>query len=405
MSTLIVIAPPAHPGTATSYEYLLTANGQTVDGHASVSADQLPEKHRGDAEVVVLVPAAKLSWHQVTLPPGITGRSSRLRAVLEGLLEDRLLDEPGSMHFSLEPGARPSEPIRVAACDKAWLRSVVDALEIAGHAVTRIVPETFPDAHQMTCHVVGSPEDARLLVTTKRGAANFPLVTGGTSFIKDCEPAPNMVVYSEAGVAELAEQWLQRSVRLQQPAERYLMAIQSDWNLAQFDFANSSHGRSWQRLSKWWGSLFFSRQWRVARWGLATLIMANIAGLNAWAWQEKTALDRKRDAIRDALTQSFPKVGPIVDAPLQMSRQVALLRQSAGMVSGRDMESLLGALSAAVPSGRSVSSMEFSAGELKVKGLNLSNPELVSLTGILQSQGYSIRSDGDALVLSEKVAQ
>ena len=52
------------------------------------------------------MPAAALSWHQVTLPQGSMSGAVRLRSVLNGLLEDRLLDDPESLHFALEPGAR-----------------------------------------------------------------------------------------------------------------------------------------------------------------------------------------------------------------------------------------------------------------------------------------------------------
>ena len=58
-------------------------------------------------EIVAVVPARALSWQQVTLPQGATAQASRLRAVLEGLLEEHLLDDPAQLHFALQP-LRPS---------------------------------------------------------------------------------------------------------------------------------------------------------------------------------------------------------------------------------------------------------------------------------------------------------
>ena len=43
--------------------------------------------------VVVIVPAAALSWHRITLPAGLSRNSPRMQAVLQGLLEEQLLQD------------------------------------------------------------------------------------------------------------------------------------------------------------------------------------------------------------------------------------------------------------------------------------------------------------------------
>ena len=91
-------------------------------------------------ETVVMVGAAQLSWHRVQLPKGVSGNSVRLRPVLEGLLEDQLLDEPSALHFALAPGAAKDAIAWVAVCDKAWLRAGLQALEAAGIAGAVAVP-------------------------------------------------------------------------------------------------------------------------------------------------------------------------------------------------------------------------------------------------------------------------
>ncbi|KAB7559789.1 general secretion pathway protein GspL, partial [Verminephrobacter sp. Larva24] len=110
MSTLILFLPPGRPGPATEYSYTLTADGHHATGHASAPAALLPEPARPGAEVVAVVPARALSWQRLLLPPGLPlgagQQTPRLRSALEGLLEDRVLDDVGQLHFAIEPGAQ-----------------------------------------------------------------------------------------------------------------------------------------------------------------------------------------------------------------------------------------------------------------------------------------------------------
>ena len=136
MSTLILFLPQAPCGPTTAFSYTLTADGHTELRHASAPAALLPEPARPGGEVVAVVPARALSWQRVQLPQGVPlgagQQTPRLRSVLEGLLEDQLLDDPAQLHFALEPGARAGKPVWVAVCDRAWLREALQVLEAAG---------------------------------------------------------------------------------------------------------------------------------------------------------------------------------------------------------------------------------------------------------------------------------
>src|SRR5450830_914996 len=107
MSTLILTLPLVGLDPSTPIEYVLSGDHQEVAGHDHVALDLLP---KSCDEVVALVPAQMLSWHAVQLPPGSLPRgmsgeraSNRLRAILESLLEDDLLDEPTQLHLALQP--------------------------------------------------------------------------------------------------------------------------------------------------------------------------------------------------------------------------------------------------------------------------------------------------------------
>ena len=117
MSVLVVLLPENPTSVASEFGYALTLDGQSVQGHGSAAASLLPAPAGAGAEVVAVVPVERLSWHRVDLPKGSSTGSPRLRAVLEGLLEDRLLDEPETLHFALQPQPRADARVLVA-CDQ-----------------------------------------------------------------------------------------------------------------------------------------------------------------------------------------------------------------------------------------------------------------------------------------------
>jgi general secretion pathway protein L len=397
MSALVVLFP-AHAATAsTEFEYALSNDGSTVASHGAAQAALLPAPARAGFEVVGVVPAAVLSWHRVELPKGTTAKSPRLRAVLEGLLEDQLLDEPETLHFALQPDTRSSGPLWVATCDRAWLRSAVQVLEAAERPASRIVPEFAPEGVP-TLYAIGDPQQPSLVAAGIDGVTTLPLTAQALPLLP---PLPeNTPCIAEPAVAQLAEQVLQHPPALQLAAERWLRSARSAWDLAQFDFSSSGRARTLKRLATLWGDLLAAPQWRPVRWAALLLVAVNLVGLNAWAWRERSALDGKREAVRRVLTQTFPQVKVVIDAPLQMEKEVAALRQATGASSGRDLEPMLAALSSAVPAQRPVSAVEFANGELRVQGLALRPPELESTISALRSQGYSATLQGDTLSIA-----
>lgn len=406
MSTLILTLPLARSGPATEYRYTLSADGHSATRHASASASLLPAVGRAASEVVAVVPARALSWQRVPLPPGIGLQAPRLRSVLEGLLEERLLDEPAQLHFALQPGARPGAPAWVAICDRAWLRESLQALEAAGRPVARVVPEFAPGptaSGQCELHALGTPEDALLVLAGQgadQGVAVLPLSGAALALAGPVPPGEDpLPVLAEPAVAALAEKTLGRPVRLQTDSERALLAARGDWDLAQFDLANSGRTRALRKAGSLAGALLRAPQWRAARWGALVLVLAHLAGLNAWAWQERQALATKQAGVRSALTQTFPQVKVVVDAPVQMEREVAQLRQASGTLSPRDLEPLMAAAAHALPPEQPPTAIEYAAGELLLKGIALDAQALATAESAARASGHYLRSEGDSLVL------
>lgn len=398
MSSLIVLLPPEMAGAASEFSFALSTDRRTVEQHGSAPAALLPQPHGAGAEVVAVVPVQALSWHQVELPKGVTAQSPRLRGVLEGLLEERLLDEPDQLHFALQPAAGTGAAW-VAACDKAWLRGALQVLEAAGRPAGRIVPEAAPQ-QPGTLHALGDPDNAQLVWAGPEGVLALPLAPASLGLLP--APVDGAPCLAEPAVAALAEQVLQHPVELQQTPQRLLLAAQTAWDLAQFEFASSGRARALKKLASGWTELVRAPQWRAARWGAVLLVALNVLGLNAWAWKERAVLQAKREQIRATLTQTFPQVKVVVDAPVQMEREVAALRQRAGVASGRDLESMLAALSMAAPPGRALAGLEFSGTELRARGLALTQDELRPVAANLKSLGYAASLQGDVLVIVQE---
>ena len=347
-----------------------------------------------------------LSWHQVTLPQGSLSGAVRLRSVLDGLLEDRLLDEPQGLHFALEPGARTGVPVWVAACNRIALRAALQALEAAGRRVTRIVPEFAPqpDGAPPRLYATGEAQAPLLTVCDASGVATLPLSPAGLA-LAGSAPLDTAVISAEPAVAAQAEALFARRVPIVQRAERWLQAMRAPWDLAQFDLATSGRARAAKKFTQVIQTLRHAPQWRAARWGAVLLVAAQLIGLNAWAWKERGVLDAKRSAVSRILTDTFPSVKLVVDAPVQMAREVAALRQATGGVAAPDLEPMLGALAASLPPGRTPAAIDYSTGQLRLRGLGLSAAEVDQLASTLAARGYSARSEGDLLLLQAETSR
>ena len=352
--------------------------------------------------MVAIAPAGAVSWHQLELPKGTSAGSPRLRAILEGVLEERLLDDPETLHFAVQPQLRTGAPVWVAVCDRAWLRGAVGVLEAAQRPATRIVPEFAPEG-EPALYALGDPANALLVSASSAGVMMLPLTAASLALLP--VPPADAPCVAEPAIAALAEQVLQHSVVLQQAPQRWLMSAQSAWDLAQFDLASSGRARTYKKIAGGWSQLLSAPQWRPARMAAVLLVALNLIGLNTWAWIERSALETKREIISRTLTQTFPQVKVVVDAPVQMEKEVAALRQATGATSGRDLESMLTALSSMAGPARAVSGLDFSGTELRARGLAFSPQEAPAIASGLKNQGYVSVLQGDTLVLTQDLAR
>ena len=358
----------------------------------------------GDATVVV-VPVHALSWHQVQLPSGGLRPAARLRAVLEGLLEDQLLDDPAQLHFALAPDAKAGQPIWVAACARPWLRDALQVLEQHGHTVRAIVPEFAPTlgaAEQLT--LLTQADSAWAVWCDDQGVHQRP---AGAANEAPSTLLPlsvhNLPALAEPALADLAAALGLENVTLQPATQRLAECATSPWDLAQGELAPRN---PWvRRLQEGARAVWQAAAWRPARWAAVALVGVQLLGLNVAAWNARSQLTAQRAALGSTLMTTFPATPFVVDAPLQMERAVAALRTAQGALSPRDLESQLSAL-ASTPSfqaleaaGTAPTAIDFVAGSLRIQGLGLSAEALQSLQSELRPLGYSAAQLADTLQL------
>ncbi|MDP2096069.1 MAG: type II secretion system protein GspL, partial [Hydrogenophaga sp.] len=91
------VAPASGPTAL--LDWATSTDGQQVLDHGLCAASLLPR----DDDVVLVLPPRAVSWHRLALPKVA---SAKLRAVLDGLLEDRVLSDTTELHYALEPGGK-----------------------------------------------------------------------------------------------------------------------------------------------------------------------------------------------------------------------------------------------------------------------------------------------------------
>ncbi len=387
---------PATPKTSAEYDYVSSRDGLGVSAQGRCAASLLP---RADSVALVLADC-DVSWHRITLPKA---PAARLRAALAGVLEEALLDDAENIHLALAPQAAAGQPTWVAAVDKHWLVAELAALEKANVFVDRVLPASWPDAPPTGHFELADEADARSLVlhwAHADGVATLSLQGGLARTLLSQAEAARWSATPAAATA--AERWLDAPVVVLSAAERALQATHSLWDLRQFDLARRSKGTRAVRDAL---RSMRTPAWRPARFGIAALMLTQLLGLNLWAWHLRSTQDAKRQAQVALLQSAFPHVRAVLDAPLQMQREVALLRAAAGQPDDSDLEPLLRAAAAAWPADlAAVESIRFEPGRLTLAASSWDAARIDQFRAQLQPMGLQLEVVDGRLVLSRAAA-
>jgi general secretion pathway protein L len=394
-----VAANRADSGAGQEYEYVTSPDGLALQRHGRSAAGLLP----GATQVVAVLSDTDVSWHRIVLPKA---PAARLREALDGVLEDQLLDDQGAVHLAVAPNAVAGQPCWVAAVDRRWLRDELSVLEKANVFVDRIAPTSWPDDPPIG-HFSEAPGEAAaathgVLLTWAHPDGVVTLrLEGGLARAMLPAPLPEATRWTASpAAASVAEHWLGARVRVLPSSHRALQAARSLWNLRQFDLVRRTRGARALRdgLRQW-----FSPAWRPVRAGVYALIVVQIVGLNFWAWQQKTQLERKRASIASLVKSTFPGVSEFDiarDANAVVQREANALRAAAGKPGDADLEPLLQAAASAWPADRPpAENLRFEAGKLTLGASGWSAAQVEQFRSLLRPGGWSVESAQGRLVV------
>lgn len=412
MTLLVVVLPLDIMSASTELDYVLSDDGQHVSRAGRVRADALPQLSSSGDQRVALAPVRALSWHRVSFPEGLSADSSRLRAVLEGLLEDQLLDAPERLHFAVPQRLQAGLPQWVASCDRRWLAMAVQGLQAVGQALARVVPEWGPPTAPWRLHIGGSAAAPQAVLCTDQGVSLLPWDAQAQAWLRpaDTQDAAGTTPAARAALPALsaisAEPALQALLSQQLGRPVPVLAAQAHWLQAATSDCDLSRGLPMRKqLARGRWSWWRAPRWRGAQQAAGCLVGLHVLGLNAWAWADHQQLQSAQDRLTQVVSRSFPKVRVVVDAPSQMAVEVRRLELASAVPAATDLDVMLGELGRALPADRSPRSLDYAEAQLRLQGLALTDAETAALTRALRTRGYTLQRDADSLRMQALTAR
>ena len=211
--------------------------------------------------------------------------------------------------------------------------------------------------------------------------------------------SPRFTAESDAVAA--AESVLGHPVAPISRAQYITSRLDTEWDLAQFQFATTGKARLAKTLGQVGHALAQGPHWRAARWGLLALLASQIVGLNVWAWNERRQQQSTRDTVVETARRAFPSLKLVIDAPVQMQRELPQLRHRSGIPGPGAFETMLTAMGDSLAANARIGQLDYDGQSLRTTVIGQDGASRDELESRLRAKGYQLVQDGERLVLSE----
>lgn len=380
---------------ASSCDWILLDDAGNVRDSGNGTLSTMPQ---ADKAVVILAADRVLS--AAVMLPGL--KRNKLETALPFALEDTLIEEASDAHVT--PGEKlPDGRTVLYAVNKGWLTRFLAAAGSARLRIRKVIPE----------HCLLPVRDNEWSMAWD-GTQGFLAMAAGMGRALDC------------GSATIAPAALRLHLQQRAPAALRLFALDHevqlpDWGLGvPVIFERQSF--DWRRADIPAGApdLLWGRFTPPARIGelwpwlrpalMAALLLFTVeAVLSNVEWMmfalEKRQLDRQMTEI---FRETFGADATIVDAPLQMRRNVARLRHATGAIDDADFLPLLNKFSAVAPDAN-LRTLRYEDGKLDIEMMQSGDMALITLRQRLSEAGLQMQvmdtqDSGDATKVQLRVS-
>jgi general secretion pathway protein L len=315
-------------------------------------------------EIILVLPVSRVGLVRAQLPAGPAGRLTKLAPFA---VEDAVVTAPEELH-AVVLDETPDGARLVAVLDRAWLASALSELESCGVSPARaIVESALIRDHHGAWTVVWSGDGGFVTFGNIEAVTIDAPVDGQTplalklavdeSLARDRSPRQVRVLLADGAVPPDVVRW---SESLRVPVD-----VAGQWTPEEYD----AHTAACPDLlaSRWTGS-----EW-TARLRPAAILLGVIVAVHAlltvgdWARLAFEARELRME-METLFRKAFPDAKAVVDPALQMRRNLAELRRSAGEADAADLLPMLVKLSPVlVTFSGSPQSLKFERGEIELQ--------------------------------------
>ncbi len=338
---------------------------------ATASLSELASQMTQVSQVVLLLAASDVTLLRMAVPPLST---QRLQAALPSLVEEFVIGDVSAC--AMAAGAETEGQRLIAVCDRAWLQSWIDALRQSGARRLRVLPMSlcltapsaqlsaalFQHAHRYDLALRLSEHEGIGLAVEVDDELQLPDAVA--QLVRTLVPNRPVLLSVPTTQITLFEKWIKAQSACQ------ITLIEQQWG----DWITAAAHVSVDLINAFGGNQRTAIPWREWRWPTAlagTLMLFNLAALNADWWRLRSEGLQLRDEIADIYRRSFPNETVVLDPLAQMKQKIAASRQASGQLNPSDFVVLAAALGevwkAAGNDLRAIDALDYRDGTLTIK--------------------------------------